>query len=142
MNISLVKEFTHFLFAPDADRFLQNFKNSKDIVSQLNNRRIYTVKFEKLLISSAGLYIESGSFVVVLNDLNTEEDMAISLGHEIGHTFHFDLSVTPPVVICGLSEQNEEEVEKFCDRFSELWLEQADKENVIRRIKNEREMLF
>lgn len=54
MNISLVKEFPHFLFASDADRFLQNFKNNKDIVSQLNNRRIHKVKFEQLL-SSGGL---------------------------------------------------------------------------------------
>ena len=142
MNISLVKEFPHFLFASDADRFLQNFKNNKDIVSQLNNRRIYKVKFEQLF-SSSGLGIEEdGNFFVFLNDLLTEEEMANSLGHELGHTFHFDLSVMPPAVVCGLSEQNEEEVEKFCDMFSELWLEQVDKENVIRRIKNERGLLF
>ena len=92
MDINMANEFPCFSFASEADKFLSMFKNNKDVVFQLRNRHIYKVKFMEL-ISSGGLGIEEdGNFFVFLNDLLTEEEMANSLGHELGHTFHFDLS--------------------------------------------------
>ena len=145
MDINMANEFPCFSFASEADKFLSMFKNNKDVVFQLRNRHIYKVKLMEL-ISNGGLGIEEdGNFFVFLNDLLTEEEMANTLGHELGHTFHVDLSVIPPTVICELSEQNEKEIEKFFDKFSKLWLKQlgqVNKENIIYRIKNERQLLF
>lgn len=135
MKMNLVEKFPYFSFAFDADKFLENFKNNQDIVFQLRSQRIYKVEFVPL-ISNGGLGIrENGDFFIFFNDLLSDDELAHTLGHELGHTFHF-------YTVATLPEEKEEQIEKFCDMFSELWLKQVGKENIVYRIENERKMFL
>lgn len=137
---TLMQMFPNLTFAHQADEFLTKWKDNPDVVSQLRERRIHKVKFQPLF-SSGGLGLQSdGSFFVALNNIFYSEELALSLGHEIGHTFHHDLSTTPPTH--NISEIPHEQLEDFCDAFAELWLAQQSVQEVARRIKNSRRLLW
>lgn len=125
---SLKQQFPQLVFAKDADKWLQSYKR-KELLEQLESRRITEVKTESLL-SSGGMKIgEDGNFIVLLNDLETPEENAESLGHEMGHTFHQDITKNPPIdsLIPDLAELTED----FCRAFSKLWLNENDKRKIV-----------
>jgi len=113
--------FPEFEFAHDADLFLATIPGIST-VEQLLWRRIQVVEIMPLIVSSGGIgYTGDGNFFIALNDTNTEAESIRSLGHEVAHTFHFDLKKTPPEQYPDLDRQNPR-VESFCHRFSKRWI--------------------
>lgn len=142
MKKTLAEQFPQLSFAKDADEWLANI-GGKTIREQLEERRIKRVRIMGILFSAA-LGIQDDDFVVILNNLNFGHD-ALSFGHEIGHTFHFDLTETPPKLI--IPEPNEISdrlfnlIENFCTAFSSKWLKIVGREEIEERCRNERAML-
>lgn len=137
--MTLQELFPELPFAKDADKFLAKRRGNSDAVSELRERRICIVKFQPLF-SDAGLGItDDGNFFVALNEQLPSEELAQSLGHEIGHTFHNDLSTTPPTH--SAPNVPLEQLEGFCDAFAKLWLSQRSKQDIPRRIDNSRGLL-
>lgn len=139
--MGLAEKFPTLSFARDADEFLCKWKKSADIVAQLRDRRIFKVEIVSLLVSGAGiLFGDDGNFLVWLNDFYHPEEQTYSLGHEIGHTFHFDLSKNPPQSSYP-REAQDPVVESFCKEFSLLWIAQNSEEETARRISNSAKLL-
>ncbi len=137
MPDTLAKLFPTLPFAADADTFLRNF--CKSVPEQLRERRI--LHFDtKPLISAGGISIGTdGNFIVTFCDMNTADENAETLGHEIGHTFHFDISQRPPqdrFDPATISEKLFDRVEEFCTELSKRWLALNGKESITRRIQN------
>lgn len=133
--------FPTLLFARDADLFLASCRNLA-ISQQLATRNIRRVELASLF-SSGGIGVDrEGNFFVQFNDLGTADEWAETLGHEIGHTFHFDISRKPLVDMCEIcrNDKNQmvrfESIEDFCNEFLRRWLEINSKEKVAERIKN------
>lgn len=131
--MSLGTTYPQFRFAYPADAFIEKSRGTS-ILSQLQERRITLVKIEPLF-SSGGLGIGSdGNFSVSLNEDSTIPEQAYSLGHEIGHTFHHNLTKIPPENI--LPGEYRVHVEDFCDDFALAWLVDKDPEKVMYAIKH------
>ncbi len=130
-------KFPNLSFSKDADVFLQSIMGGKNIVEQLLERRITNFEM-KDLISSAGIFIaDDGNFGIAFQITDTLLEKARSLGHEIGHTFHFDLTSNPPRPMLNRREISPEMfdiVEAFCDEFSLRWLEINDKIDILNQI--------
>ena len=123
----LQTQFPDFPFAKIAEEWISSSRE-KSMLQQLQDRNIERVNLAPLL-SSGGLGIDAdGKLFVLLNDLNTHQENAESLGHEIAHTFHLDLRQNPPKNL--LSPEMAETVEKFCQAFSEIWLNENGRERV------------
>lgn len=132
--VSLAEKFPMIPFAQAADAWLESIKG-KTIQQQLIERRI--TQFIILpVICTAGLGIAEtdGTFHVIFNDCCQLKYGFQAIGHEIGHTFGFDITKTPPLAIV---DQNSEEfmfdfneegepngfyIEDFCDAFSLRWM--------------------
>lgn len=131
-------------FAPEADRFLSRVPRMK-LLEQLQARRVGAVEFVEQL-SAAGLSImDDGRFLLSFNDLSTPEEDAESLGHELGHTFHYDLSSRPPRLRIpppeAMSAVSFDLIERFCDAFSERWLLLVGRELVMKAAQNQRQLI-
>ncbi len=116
---NVADRFPHFSFARPARVFL-NYCASEEIRSQLARRKIIRVE-KKELLTQGGLGVEENGFFVHLNDLCDITEHALTLGHEIAHTFHYNITLTPPGSI--LPPGKEVEVEEFCKYFAEQWVE-------------------
>ena len=139
--MKLTEKFPTLSFARDADEFIRKWSGNADIVAQLRERRIYRVEIVPLFVSGAGiLFGDDGNFLVWLNDFYPPEEQAYSLGHEIGHTFHFDLSKTPPRSSYPRQAQDPV-VESFCKEFSLLWVAQIYENKITRRITTQAKLL-
>lgn len=129
----LADKFPQFWFAHAADSLLMRC-NSRTLSEQLIERRISKVTILPLF-SNGGLSIgEDNNFCIMLNDTLTLDERAHSLGHEIGHTFHHNLTKSPPQNILQASDG--EKAENFCNSFAELWLEHNTMEKVVKWLKN------
>lgn len=149
----LSEQFPMFHFAKEADEWLKSI-HDKSIFWQLGSRRIGYLEILPIL-STAGLGINSrtGKFMVVFNDYCELKHSFESLGHEIGHTFHFDLTKNPPVEII---DQNSHEfmydfvdghpkgflIEDFCDAFSLRWMAINDREKVNKDCADKEDLLL
>lgn len=121
---SLQRQFPQFPFSIIADEWIRFFKG-KSLPEQLRDRRIARVLIAPLLFSSGGIGIaEDGNFFILLNDMNLPGENAESLGHEIAHTFHHDLTQNPPKNF--LPSDAAELIEDFCRVFSEIWLRENE----------------
>ncbi len=124
-----------FPLTHDADAWLKTL-NGKNVQEQLVERRIRKVK----ATITFGLHgymnaLKDGGFSVTLaiarmTDGETYdqpvEEMAITLGHELGHTFQFDLASMPPTDRSPPMERGGElwnKMENYCEAFAAKWLE-------------------
>ncbi len=110
--------FPYFQFANAAGAFLRR-ASTLDISVQLAERRVVEVVV-KPISRRAGLTFTENDFQIVLNDTLAPEDQPEEVGHEIAHTFHHNLTYSPPKNI--LAETYRDEVEKFCQLFAKLWV--------------------
>ena len=135
-----------------ADSWLKTLTD-KSIVEQLLERRIVEVK-PTISVSIAG-YMSlktNGNFSVSLNILSLDaEDIALTLGHEIAHTFSYDITRKIPTDLTpGIRRKLNEtdrakqgmvnkdmyyRIEHFCEEFGKKWIETMNnKEDVLRRL--------
>ena len=127
--------FPRLIFAGAAGAFLRKCSGN-NISWQLRERRISRVQIVPLLMSNGGLAIgDDGEFLISLDDTDCPRDHAKSLGHEIAHTFHHNLTQHPPRNF--LPDNLRDEVENFCTAFAVLWLQRNSIDEVVRRIQNE-----
>lgn len=126
---SLSLQFPRLDFVKDADGWLSLIhpagQTRKSLAIQFRERRISQLRILPLLFPG-GLDIgPDGNFRISLNDMNTAEDDVDALGHEFGHTFHYDLSKNQ--LLCKMPRDISDDlfdlVERFCDAFSEKWIE-------------------
>lgn len=137
-EIPLRQFFPTLSFASSADDWLNSINGPngrKKVSQQFAERRITEIRVERIL-STAGLGIGGdGNFFIMLNSFNRDRSEwdPHCIGHEIAHTFHFDLSETPPrqtIDSCdrrfrysnGGRKSRGWLVEDFCDVFSLQWL--------------------
>jgi Zn-dependent peptidase ImmA (M78 family) len=85
-----------------------------------------------------GLGDDQNFFVAIDKELSPAKQ-AMSLGHELAHTFHHDLKTTPPTNI--LPESQREEVEEFCKLFAGQWLQKVGVDGIAKRFENESELI-
>jgi len=136
--MNLETKFPQFQFAAYADEFLMNC-HSNNLARQIKLRQIASVA-PGALLSQAGIGIdEYGKFFITINDTLTCDEMAFALGHEIGHTFHYDLHSIPPKNI--LPENLRDEVEAFCNDFSICWVKRVGLFQLVNRFKNELKLI-
>lgn len=140
----LAELFPTLPFAPEADRFLAAVPRMK-LLEQLRARHIGAVEFIAKWFPASLSIMDNGRFLVSFNDVNTPKEDAESLGHELGHTFHYDLATRPPRLLIPPSEEVSDElfdlVERFCDAFSERWLTLAGRELVMKAAENQRRFI-
>jgi len=139
---TLAARFPMLPFAPEADRFLTAVPRMK-LLEQLRARHVGAVECIPKWFPAGLSIMDDGRFLLSFNDVNTPEQDAESLGHELGHTFHYDLSARPPRPLLPPPEEISDElfdlVEQFCDAFSEAWLARVDKELIMKAAENQRE---
>lgn len=124
ISLSLAEQFPTLFFARKAQGWLDSIKKrGLNISEQLQERKILEIKVKPLL-TYGGIGKMLGGFRIYLNDWNSVDDHVKTLGHEIGHTFH---CVVHKLVVVSLFPDRplvvfEDDVEKFCDTFSDQWL--------------------
>ena len=123
----LTDEFPRFHFARAADAFLRRC-STLTIIHQLRERRIDEIRILPVFSSGGLKYSHKGNFEIVLNDTLFLEEAVCVVGHEIAHTFHHNLTYSPPKNL--LPESDRDEVEEFCKSFSGLWVERNSIEKV------------
>ncbi len=124
-----------FPMTEDADAWLQTL-NGKTVRTQLIERQIRRVRATitdvrgHLEVVQRGLCIflavavtqdEEGELAVD----QTVDEMASTLGHELGHTFHFDLAprkLVDRAPAMKKGDRLQRSLESFCEAFSEKWL--------------------
>src|SRR3989344_2943671 len=94
---TLAELFPTLPFATAADQFLDQLPQMT-LLQQLQIRRVDAVEIIPKFFSAGLSLLEDGRFLVSFNDVNTPEEDARGLGHELGHTFHYDVSLTPPLL--------------------------------------------
>lgn len=137
---NLASSFPRLPFAKDADLFLEHTKMSRvDVCTQLREREIGHVEI-KPLISAGGIRLDGeGRFIISLNTECPLLEKAETLGHEIAHTFKYDLNVSPPKSCYDPAHITDEMyclIEDFCDEFSKRWLQVNDRGDILLRIEN------
>ncbi len=138
-KLLLAQQFPTLPFAPSADKWLAQ-ATELTIFEQLNGRKITSICVLPLLCTS-GLGIDAGEFCIYFNDFCKTEWAFGCIGHEIAHTFHFDLAKNPPEAI--IDDQSPEFmydfdgdgpsgflIEDFCDEFAKRWLRINTKKKV------------
>ena len=122
---TLKQLFPEFSWAAEADTFLTELEQKlPKIIEQMRQRRIAKIETQPLLFPG-GCKIENGRFVIVFNDQSTFEEKVETFGHEIGHTFHYDLTSDDLRLLCPEALESEVifyRVEEFCRLFSQRWL--------------------
>jgi hypothetical protein len=117
--------FPEFDWAGTADAFLAELQRANlSITEQMRRRKIVRLEIKPLLCNG-GIKIEKGYFVVVFNYETTLEEKMETLGHEIGHTFHYDLVPSEPCLLCSKARESEDvfnRLEEFCRIFAKRWL--------------------
>lgn len=116
--------FPKIPFAGVADDWLAEQANVS-VSEQIRGRGVRGVKIEELLSGGGVERGEDGYLIVGLNDWNNLEENIQTLGHELAHTFGFDLSATPPRETFpggSLTDELFDQLELFCDEFSRRWL--------------------
>ncbi len=127
-DFSLDSGFPTLSFAKEADIWLNGIKG-KSITAQLRERKIYKVKVGVPIPADGFLVPEGGRFIVEIFYFDSKTS-CLTLGHEIAHTFHFDLQSDPlksKIPIPRMFEQGKlaswRIIEKFCDDFSRIWVD-------------------
>lgn len=138
-SVILQKKFPQLPFSKTADDWLSSVKG-KRLLEQLRDRRVTSTRIIPLLGNGGLDFDENGNFRIELCDMNTPQENASSLGHELGHTFHFDLTQTPP--LDTLAGNHTEDIEYFCDAFADAWLAQNGREKVELCCKNQAGLIF
>jgi len=151
--VVLAEKFPMFSFAGEADLWLASInlpgKKKKLLLVQLRERRV--TQFETRKIIGVGLdYTAEGNFSIVFNDLKLRSfaSDAFAIGHELGHTFGFDLTRTPPSPMINhtsldYSYYDERgrwkgcHLEDFCNAFAGQWLLRNGRALIVRACRNQ-----
>lgn len=131
---NIAEKFPEFPWVKEADFFLKNVRKKQHSISlQMRERKVRRTEIKHLLFPG-GLKIENGKFIIVFNYMATEEDRIQTLGHELGHTFHYDISGDEPRLLCPEAETSEvvfDRVELFCIIFSMEWRKLNSHDEII-----------
>lgn len=100
-------------------KLLDRFRN-KSIREQLNQQRIKQVLIRPLKGDVAWLIPLMGGFKIFLAERREGMEWLEDIGHELAHTFFFNLSQDFPRKITGHDDPEEE---SFCDDFAIRWVE-------------------
>ena len=140
-------------FIKDSHDWLEWAKN-QSIFEQLESRKINRFYIWPML-STAGMGTEkdSSTFFACFNKISKLEYAFDCLGHEICHTFHFDLTKKPPQEIINQTsrefcynfdnEGNPEGfiIEDICNDFAKKWLDINTKEKIAKDCKDRNDIL-
>ena len=128
---TLANQFPGLPFARRADEWLESIKE-KTIQEQLEERKIYSVTIWRNWKDSDGFCLCFGfGFFFILGKKAEKHDL--TLGHEIGHTFEFDLAQDCNREIHTqdyLAGSAHDIVEDFCEAFAKRWVAANDKEAI------------
>lgn len=117
--------FPEFAWVAGADDFHEELQSKRPtLIEQLRQRKIARTEVKPLLFPG-GCRVEKERFIIVFDDQSTLQEKFKTLGHEIGHTFHYDLTSTKLILLCPearISEKVFDRVEEFCKIFAERWL--------------------
>lgn len=128
----LSKRFPELDFAIVADRWLIYTKDWP-IIDQLRDRKISEIRVTIIMAMGLLVPIRDCGFRVLLDWDSSAKDHLETLGHEIGHTFHFNLAKNPPESFFEINRGSnfyKNLIEPFCDAFSEKWIEINDLEKI------------
>lgn len=122
---------------PDPDSllncFLASFENQTALRS-LRNRRIVLVMRTNLTNHKALLTPRGDGFVILLKDGDSLGEWMISVGHELCHTFEYDLDLPSPRFLDGKRNIFDKDAEDFCTRFADEWLKQESRESELKQL--------
>ncbi len=151
----LSKMFDGFMkFIKDSNEWL-DWAKKKSIFHQLENRKINTLSIHAMISTAAvGLNERETQFHVYFNEWSNLEYMFWCLGHEIAHTFAFDLTKEP---ILETFDHNSKKfryyqitegkrdigyfIEDLCDAFARKWLKINTKEKIAKDCKGRNDLL-
>lgn len=135
LKTPLAQQFPTLTFARKADKWLASIKN-KSIEKQFAERRIVKIGFDFLSDGEGFLSLaKDGDGIYIYINSESKERLQ-TLAHEIGHTFHLDLTKTPiENTIPDEWEYHEENleyclIEDFAETFGEKWLAINGKEKI------------
>lgn len=139
---TLAELFPQLPFSLDADAWLASL-SVKSLAWQLRERRIVAVKQKKLIFAGIARS-KDGNFEVWFPERSGIQYRVQSLGHEIGHTFQYDLSASSPTDCFAWIYRTETRaarklyraIELFCDSFGKRWLKHNGRDRVTRAIEN------
>lgn len=112
------------------EKLLEQFQGMS-VREQLFSRKI--IQVYPRTITGARIFPTEGGFLVYLNG-DCEEEWPEDLGHELAHTFFYDLEPNPPLWLTGCRNDDEEE---FCEAFALRWatVNRAELEPIIKQFK-------
>lgn len=143
---SLAELFPALPFAASADKWLDDHVSGITIREQLLSRSVRAIEFIPI-ISTAGVGFLEGNkeFIFYFNDYASPEWLPHALGHEIGHTFHYDLTKHPlHRTIPEMGKMDSwlyDEVEQFCDEFSNRWLSRVNVGFINKAFENQKKCI-
>lgn len=115
---------------------LSEVANKKNVAEQLRGRKVAFVGLANLSCKALMFPERQSRFVILLNQTGTLAEWAVSLGHEIAHTFGYSRYYP---IKKQWREHPEEEC--FCDLFSDAWLavnnNRRDCEHLLRTLSPE-----
>jgi len=123
-NIYLRAWYARYGFS-DAESFrdalLSSFSGAP-LLSQFQERKI--VLFRRTRISHFALLdVYDDGFHILLNRERSVRQWLVDIGHELIHTFHYDLSTLPPVnLFRKMFGDPDPALEYFCDSVARRWL--------------------
>jgi hypothetical protein len=129
---SLKEMFPELPFVEEADKFLAVIVTEKlSLIDQLKRRSIGRVRSHHG-VCDGYCGIEENKFLIAVNNWKPLDVQIITLGHEIGHTFHLDLISTDPFHLFPYIKEDKGlsyKVEDFCEAFAKIWKDiQSQKE--------------
>lgn len=110
-----------YMFNGAADRFLRAERNTP-LAAQLRSRRIVQIAFvdifESCLVASM-----SNNLCAIVEATKSAHDQAVSLGRQLAHTFHYNITRNPPTEYFLINDGSlARSVRSFCDVFARMWL--------------------
>ncbi|OGZ63292.1 MAG: hypothetical protein A2639_02520 [Candidatus Staskawiczbacteria bacterium RIFCSPHIGHO2_01_FULL_34_27] len=119
----LSQKFPQFSFSTSADRWIESNMNNT-ILEQLEDRKIKNVFFNRLKCKGI-LSNMKDNFFVQINENDTMEEKALTLGHEIAHIFEYEYNKGDDRWLKNLPI-----IETFCDEFAKKWITLNGKEKI------------
>lgn len=120
---------------PDSllNRFLASFEN-QTALNSLRNRRIALIKRANLTNNQALIIPREDGFAILLKNGGSLREWMISVGHELCHTFEYDLNIPAPRLLDGRRKMFDNDAEDFCTRFADEWLKRESRESELKQL--------
>ena len=99
--------------------FLKQLED-KTVTEQLHQRKIKKIVIRKRLTSSRALLLPvRGGFIIILSE-NNKDERSKDIGHELAHTFFYDLDSSIPTHYGKITHEEEELCEAFALRWAKI----------------------